>query len=111
MVRRILGKLRSVTGAGDRSDRASILLPFLIISIGLGVLAWRSYELSGRLERGVDTLAMQYAGYAADITARRVDAAVSNELAQAAEELQQLERQSYAPNPAALQEWLDRHDW
>ena len=88
MVRDILAKWR----AGDRSDRASILLPFLIISIGLGVLAWRSYQLSAHMELGLDTLAMQYAGYAADITARRVDSAGRNELSQAAEELQQAER-------------------
>ena len=75
MLPSFLAKLKGIPRTVDRSNRASILLPFLIISIGLGVLAWRSYQLSARMERGVDTLGMQYAGYAADITARRLDAA------------------------------------
>lgn len=111
MVRRVLAKLRAIPRVGERSDRASILLPFLIISIGLGVLAWRSYLLSARMERGVDTLAMQYAGYAADISARRVDAAVQAEFFAAAEEWQQTERRWAAPSPESLQTWVDAHDW
>jgi signal transduction histidine kinase len=94
-----------------RSDRVSILVPFLIISIGLGVLAWRSYELSARLEDGVNTLAMQYAGYAADITARRVDSAVRNGIFDAAEEWQQLERKTPSPDAAMLEEWLKNNEW
>jgi len=69
VLERIVAKLRAIPRKGERSDRASILLPFLIISIGLGVLAWRSYVLSARMESGVKTLAMQYAGYTADSTA------------------------------------------
>ncbi|HEX9500270.1 MAG TPA: HAMP domain-containing sensor histidine kinase [Thermoanaerobaculia bacterium] len=94
-----------------RSDRVSILVPFLIISIGLGVLAWRSYELSARLEDGVNTLAMQYAGYAADITARRVDSAVRNGIFDASEEWQQLERKTPIPDSAMLQQWLKSNEW
>src|SRR5437660_5513044 len=109
MVRRVLAKLRAIPLMGDRSDRASIVLPFLIVAVGLGVLAWRSYLLSARMEHGVDTLAMQYAAYAADITAQRVDSAARNELFAAAEEWQQIERGSNAS--AALQKWLDSHDW
>src|SRR5438445_11684410 len=86
-----------------RSIRVSILLPFLIISIGLGVLAWRSYQLSARMERGVDTLGMQYAGYAADITARRLDAAVRSEFFRVSEDWQQVERRAPAPTTSALQ--------
>lgn len=112
MFRTVLAKLRAIPHAGDRSDRASILLPFLIISIGLGVLAWRSYLLSARMERGADTLAMQYAGYAADISARRIDTAVQNEFFSAAEEWQQLERKGSSPTTTDdLQEWLNGHDW
>ena len=109
MVLRVLEKLRVIPRAGERS--ASILLPFAIISIGLGVLAWRSYLLSARMERGVEALAMQYAGYAADITARRLDAAVRTELSAADDEWQQEERRSIARTAPALQAWLDGHEW
>lgn len=111
MVHRVLAKLGAIPRTGERSDRASILLPFLIISIGLGVLAWRSYLLSARMERGVQTLAMQYAGYAADITAQRVDTASGSELIRASEEWQQIERRSPEPDADALQKWLDAHEW
>ena len=94
-----------------RSDRVSILVPFLIISIGLGVLAWRSYVLSARLEDGVNTLAMQYAGYAADITARRVDSAVRNGIFDASEEWQQLERKTPNPDSEMLGQWLKSNEW
>src|SRR5712691_11208038 len=115
MVRSLLAKLSVATGF-SRSERlkpaaTQILLPFLIISIGLGVLAWRSYELSARLERGVNTLAMQYAGYAADIAARRVDSAVRAETFQASEEWQQAERRTTAPTASALQTWLKSNEW
>jgi signal transduction histidine kinase len=110
MVQRVLAKLRAIPRTGERSDRASILLPFLIISIGLGVLAWRSYVLSARMESGVQTLAMQYAGYSADITARRVDAALRSELTAASEEWQQTERRE-RPTAGALQEWIDARYW
>jgi signal transduction histidine kinase len=111
MVRFFLAKLKAIPGAGDRSDRASILLPFVIISIGLGVLAWRSYELSARTEKGVDTLAMQYAGYAADITARRADSAVRGEMFRASEEWQQVERRTLVPTSTSLQAWLKSNEW
>jgi signal transduction histidine kinase len=94
-----------------RTDTASVLLPFLIISIGLGVLAWRSYELSVRMERGVSDLAAQYVAYASDINARRVDTAVNNELFRAAEEWQQIERRVASPNAGVLQEWLQKNRW
>src|SRR5204862_521497 len=84
MFRALLAKLRRASASGERSERASILVPFLIIAAGLGVLAWRSYQLSVRMERGAKTIAMQYAGYAAEITARRVDAAARSELLRAA---------------------------
>jgi len=107
MFRSLLNRLR----ASDRQDRASVLLPFLIISIGLGVLAWRSYQLSARLETDVNTLAAQYAGYAGDITARRIDTAVQSTLIQAAEEWRNTERREQVPTSAALQEWLKSRDW
>src|SRR5437867_4302300 len=106
MLRSFLARLKAIPHAGDRPERASILLPFLIISIGLGALAWRSYLLSARLETGVDTLAAQYAGYAADITARRIDSAVHNELFQASDEWQLIERRTSTPNADALEGWL-----
>ncbi|MGZ8868857.1 MAG: hypothetical protein ACXW2P_10970, partial [Thermoanaerobaculia bacterium] len=69
MLRALASKFKPVSRSGDRPSRAPIVLAFLIISFALGVLAWRSYELSVRMERGANTLAVQYAGYAADITA------------------------------------------
>ncbi|HSP32702.1 MAG TPA: hypothetical protein VLU46_00120, partial [Thermoanaerobaculia bacterium] len=109
-MQRVLAKLRAVHRRAQRSDRASILVPLLIVSIGLGVLTLRSYVLSARMERGVETLAMQYAGYSADITARRTDAALRTELTTAAEEWQQTERRGRG-NAVALQRWVENHDW
>src|SRR5437764_12868516 len=111
MLRSLIARLKAIPREGDRPERASILLPFLIISIGLGVLAWRSYELSARLEDGVNTLAMQYAGYAADITARRVDSAVRNGIFDASEEWQQLERKTPTPDSEMLEQWLKSNEW
>jgi signal transduction histidine kinase len=110
MFRELLAKLRH-SASRERPDRASILVPFLIISAGVGVLAWRSYQLSVRMENGANTLAVQYAGYAAEITARRVDAAVRAELTHAFDEWQQTERSIAEPNFAALQDWINRNDW
>jgi signal transduction histidine kinase len=107
----ILATFRSFSRRGARGDRVSILLPFLIISVGLGVLAWRSYNLSVKMETGATTLAGQYAGYAAEITARRVDAAVRVELGEVSDEWQQTERRFGAPTFAALSDWIQRHNW
>src|SRR5205807_6564040 len=110
MVRDFLAKWKSSPRSGDRPDHVSpILVPFLIVALGLGVLAWRSYVLSERTERGVDTLAMQYAGYAAQISASRIDAAVGNEQSRASEEWQQVERRS--PSSVELQKWIHDNDW
>ena len=110
MLRAFVAKWKASPRAGDRPDHvSSILVPFLIVTIGLAVLAWRSYVLSERMERGVNTLAMQYAGYAADISARRIDAAVHNELYRASEEWQKVERRS--PSSNELQKWIRDNDW
>src|SRR5438270_5388250 len=110
MVRDFLAKWKSSPRSGDQPDRvSSILVPFLIVTLALGVLAWRSYVLSERTERGVDTLAMQYAGYAAQISASRIDAAVGNEQSRASEEWQQVERRS--PSSVELQKWIHDNDW
>ncbi|MBV8545998.1 MAG: HAMP domain-containing histidine kinase, partial [Acidobacteria bacterium] len=110
MFRSFLAKWKSSPRSGDRPDHvSSILVPFLIVTVALGVLAARSYILSERTERGVDTLAMQYAGYAAQISASRIDAAVSSELFHATEEWQKLERRS--PSSVELQKWIGDNDW
>jgi signal transduction histidine kinase len=110
MVRDFLAKWKSSPRSGDRPDHvSSILVPFLIVTVALGVLAGRSYILSERTERGVDTLAMQYAGYAAQISASRIDAAVGNELFHATEQWQKLERRS--PSSVELQKWIRDNDW
>jgi nitrogen-specific signal transduction histidine kinase len=91
--------------------RPRILLPFLIIAIGLGVLAWRSYQLSVRMELGANTLANQYVGYAADITARRLDSAARAEFFRSYEEWQQVERRVSSPTFSALRQWIDSNPW
>src|ERR1700692_93312 len=107
MVRAFMAKWKVSPKSGDRPDHVSaILIPFLIVMAGLGVLAWRSYVLSSRMEHGVDTLAKQYAGYAADITARRIDAAVGNELHRASEEWQGGGGRS--PSSDGMQNWGTR---
>ncbi len=111
MFRSFPARLKTLFRASERPERASILLPFLIMSIGLGVLAWRSYVLSARLEDGVNTLGVQYAGYAADITARRIDSAVNNAIVQASAEWQQAERRLTVPTSLALEQWLKTNDW
>ncbi len=111
MFNAILSKLRAASRAGGRQDRVSILLPFLIISVGLGVLAWRSYNLSVRTELGAKTLARQYAGYASEITASRVDAAARAEMARASDDWQQLEKRIDRPAFGSLRDWFSQHDW
>lgn len=96
---------------GQGRDRVSILIPFLIISLGLGALAWRSYNLSVRTEQGANALAEQYAGYAAEITARRVDAAVRAEVTRVSDEWQQMERRLGDPTFASLSSWISEHEW
>ena len=110
MLDTFLAKLQSFSPRGGR-NRVSILLPFFIISIGLGALAWRSYTLSVKMENGAPALAERYAGYAAEITARRVDAAVRVEIGQVSDEWQQMERRFGAPTFAALSDWIARHPW
>jgi len=111
MLRAILSKLRIASRVGGRPDRVSILLPFLIISIGLGVLAWRSYTLSVRTEEGSKALARQYAGYAAEITASRVDAAARAEMSLVSDEWQQIEKRIDKPTFGSLGAWIAQHDW
>ncbi|HKR62147.1 MAG TPA: HAMP domain-containing sensor histidine kinase [Thermoanaerobaculia bacterium] len=111
MLDTFFARLHALSHRGRRRDRVSILLPFLIISVGLGALAWRSYVLSVKMENGTTTLAGQYADYTAEITARRVDAAVAAEIGQMSDEWQQTERRFGAPNFAALTDWITRHPW
>jgi len=112
MFGRLVSRLREVLTSGERPSRASsILLPFLIISVALGALAWRSYQLSERMEHGANRLAMQYAGYAADTAARRLDSAVRDELLRVSEQWQQLERGTHTPTEEVLHQWVDANDW
>lgn len=111
MYRAFLSKLRSVTADAFSSQRLTIIIAFGIIAVTVGALAWRSYGLSRRMELGANTLAIQYSGYAADITARRVDAALRAELLRASEEWQQLERRMGEPTKNAAFEWLSDFDW
>jgi signal transduction histidine kinase len=111
MLQWIRSRFRPVSRDGERSNRVSILVPFLIISIGLGALAWRSYQLSVNMERGANLLAGEYARYAAEITARRLDAAANAELARVADEWQQIERRGDTGLSASLRAWLGENPW
>ena len=111
MLDAFLSKLSRVSRRGARPERVSILLPFLIISLALGALAWRSYNLSVKSERGVSALARRYAGFAAEVTATRIDAAVAAEVGRTIEEWQQIERRVPQPTFASLRDWVSRHDW
>lgn len=88
-----------------------IVVPFLIISVAVAALAYRSYQLSARMERGVKTLAIQYLDYAAEITARRVDATARGEMFRATEEWQQVERGSDELRYETLRSWVAAHPW
>jgi signal transduction histidine kinase len=101
----------SSSRSGERTDRASILLPFLIISIGLVLLAWRSWQLSTRMENGVNTLARQYASYSGEITARRIDTVVAGELQSASDEWQKVERRMSTPTAESLRGWIAQNNW
>jgi len=112
MAQRLLARLRATLTQSERSTRArDVLLPLLIISIALGGLAWRAWQLSRQMEHGANTLAMQYAGYAADVTARQLDSAAGSELFKVSDEWQQLERGMSRPTAGALQSWVAGHGW
>ena len=103
----LLTKLRRTLSA----LRPAIIIPLLVISLALSVLAFRSYQLSVRMERSLETLAVQYLGYAAEMSARRVDAAIRNEIAGALEEWQEIERSTDVPQFELLRQWIDDHPW
>src|SRR5436305_1756972 len=112
MFQQLVARLRAALTRSERSTRArDVLLPLLIISIALGGLAWRAWQLSQQMEHGANGLAMQYAGYAADVTARQLDSAAAGELFRASDEWQQLERGMSRPSAPALQTWVRGHDW
>jgi signal transduction histidine kinase len=111
MLRAFFASSNGSSRSGERGDRASILLPFLIISIGLGVLAFRSWHLSTSMENGVTTLARQYTSYSGEISAKRTDTAVSAQLAKAAEEWQKIERRMSTPTAESLRGWIGQNDW
>ena len=75
------------------------------------MLAWRSNQLSDRMERGANSLAVQYASYASEITAGRTDNAIRGQLTHAAEEWQQIERHTSSPTGNDLQSWINQNDW
>src|SRR4051812_23728341 len=106
---RFLEKLKRLSASGERSDRASILLPFLIIAVGIAVLAGRSVLLSVQMERGASTMAAEYVHYAAEITAHRVDNAVRGELQKAIDEWQLVERRLPGPSFETLQSWINHN--
>ena len=108
----IISKLSEFLRGQRPRSRASVLVPFLIIAVAFSALGWRSWQLSERMERGLDALAIQYLEYAAEITARRVDAATQAEVYRASEEWQQIERLSGgSPEFNSLAEWVRQNDW
>ena len=104
-------RIRSIFQKGAATNRASIVVPFIVISLALAVLAYRSYQLSVRMERGLDTLSVQYLGYAAEISASRADSAVNGLMTAASEDWRQMERSAREIDYTALQQWTLRHPW
>ena len=102
---------RSGTRKQFAFDGASIVLPFVIVSIALGILAWRSYQLSVRMEEGMNTLAIQYLSYAGEVAARRSEGAVHAAISQASEDLKRIEQTTGQPSFPSLQRWVDAHPW
>lgn len=90
---------------------SSSLLPLIVISIAFGGLAYRSYQLSERMEQGVNMLAIQYVGYSSDIGARQLDGAIRDEIFDASESWQKIERRDVKPRSEGLQEWLNQSPW
>jgi signal transduction histidine kinase len=94
------------------SRRASLLVPFFIIAVAFAAMGYRSYDMSVRTERSLESLTVQYLEYSAAITARRVDTAVQAEIFRASEEWQQIERLSGgAPEWDSLAEWVRQNPW
>jgi Osmosensitive K+ channel histidine kinase len=91
-------------------DRMSIVIAFVVIASALGVLAWRSYQLSVHMEKSLDSIAAQYLAYAAEVTARRADANVRNAMSGAWDEWQESERAG-SPTYHALRRWVEENDW
>lgn len=63
------------------------------------------------MERGLSALAVQYLGYAAEITASRTDNTMREVINGAAEDFRLLERSSGTADYTALQQWTLRHPW
>lgn len=91
-------------------DRMSVVIAFVVIAAALGVLAWRSYQLSVRMENSLESIAVQYLGYAAEVTARRADANVRNAMSSAWDDWQESERVE-PPSYNSLRNWVEKHDW
>lgn len=104
------GRRRSLR-LGGVPLRPYVVVPILLISVAVGALAIRSYRLAAKMENGLNEFAVQYLAYVAEITARRLDAAVSMEMTRAFDEWQRIEREVEVPSYASLQKWLSRNPW
>ncbi|HVT02763.1 MAG TPA: HAMP domain-containing sensor histidine kinase [Thermoanaerobaculia bacterium] len=107
----IASRLRSLREKDGAYRRAPIVLPFVIITAALLILANRSYQLSIQMERSLDSLAIQYLEYASEITAQRTDAASRAETFRVSEQWQQIERLREGPSFGSLQKWLKASPW
>lgn len=107
-IARRLGSIREKDGSYRRTP---IVIPFVVITVALLILAFRSYQLSVRMERSLDSLAIQYLEYASEITAQRTDAASRAETFRVSEQWQQIERLGQGPSFESLQKWLRANPW
>jgi len=107
----IASRLRSLREKDGSYRRTPIVLPFVIITVALLILAFRSYQLSVRMEKSLDSLAIQYLEYASEITAQRTDAATRAEMFRVSEQWQQIERLGQGPSFESLQKWLQKNSW
>lgn len=104
-------RMRSLFEQSASYRRASVIIPFLAIAIALGVLAFRSYNLSVRMEQGLNSFAVRSIWYAAEVIARRSDVAANAQMFRASDSWQQVERNHPQPDFDNLQQWLDKHPW
>lgn len=63
------------------------------------------------METGIQSFAAEYLHFAAEIGARRIDAAVQAKMFKAAEEWQQIERRSPSLTAADLSRWIQNNPW
>jgi signal transduction histidine kinase len=108
--RHAAGSRRSFFGTEPRTTRYYVIVSLLLIALAVGALAFRSWQLSVQMERGLNGFAIQYLAYLAEVNARRTDAFVQSEFNRVVEQWHQSEREG-DPSYKSLQTWVSRTPW